>query len=507
MKTKKTVLNAIFSSLNLLISSILSLVTTRIVLMYLGSDYNGLNGTINQFLSVLMIMESGFTVAALVKLYAPFKNDNIEEIDKIISKTNKILKKVGLAMLLVGCAIAAIYALFIKTNVSYSVVLLLFIFSISSTAFNFAYTYKYRLLFQVSQNEYIIYILNIIMTIFMQVGMIIWLKTTQSIILGRLHYTLCNILFGIALGVASKIVFPKVKFNVKCDDVKIEGTKDLLIGKFVGLLYNFLTSFFLTIKSGTLMMSVYTVYNSVVSIVANFIQVFLTSPKNALGQVVNSEKQNLRKILHEYEYVVVLVSMALLSTTMALIIPFIKIYTAGISDVDYIVPLIPVLLVLTFYSQLIHIPSGQCIELSGNFRVARKIQTVALIVLAVCSALGVVFLGLIGLLLAKIFTNLILAIAEITFTHTKIVPNSINDFLKVMIPNFLLSATMTFAEYKMLLSMKINIIEFFIAGIVVVIINVTILFIFNFVFYRNDFWRILNRFLSLLKKSKVKSKH
>ena len=88
MRTKRTVLNMIFSVISLMVSSILSMLLTRTVLVYLGSDYNGLNGTITQFLSVLMLFESGFTVAALVKLYKPFGVENYDEINKILSKTN-----------------------------------------------------------------------------------------------------------------------------------------------------------------------------------------------------------------------------------------------------------------------------------------------------------------------------------------------------------------------------------------------------------------------------------
>ena len=76
--------------------------------------------------------------------------------------------------------------------------------------------------------------------------------------------------------------------------------------------------------------------------------------------------------------------------------------------------------------------------------------------------------------------------------------------MKVIIPNFVLSAIVTLIEYYVLLSFKINLVGFFVAGIVVVIINAAILFLFNFIFYRNDFSKILNRFLSLVKRKQRK---
>ena len=52
-KTKRTLLLAVVSILNLLVSSLGGLIVGRIILSRLGSDYNGLNAIIAQFLTVV----------------------------------------------------------------------------------------------------------------------------------------------------------------------------------------------------------------------------------------------------------------------------------------------------------------------------------------------------------------------------------------------------------------------------------------------------------------------
>ena len=483
----------VFSVVSLLISSVLSMLLTRTVLLHLGSDYNGLNGTITQFLTVLMLFESGFTVAALVKLYKPFGDDDYDEINKILSKTGKKFSQIGRLMLLVGTAASAIYIFFIKTNVDYAVVLAMFFFSVASTAFNFAYTYKFRLMFQVSQREYVIYFINIIQYLIMYSGMILIVSITENIVTARAFYLIMNVVSGVAVGIAAKKFFPEARYNVECSDVKIEGTKDLLVSKIVGILYNSLTFFYMSTFVGTVQTSIYAVYNSVMSIVHNFTNVALNAPQNALGQIINTEKDKLKNTLNEYEYTSVFISCVLLSATMVLYIPFVRIYTDGVTDVDYIQPQIAVFLVLITISQMIHIPSGKCIELSGSFKVAKKIQLATLILLAVFSTVGAVVGGLMGLLAAKLATNLVLAAMEIIYAHTKISKGTLLSYLLTVLPNVAVASVISFAEYRVLYEMELNLFGFFAAGVIVVTVNALVLLLFGLIFYpkliKNLFFR------------------
>lgn len=507
MRTKRSMLNAIFSALSLLVSSIFSLFATREILLHLGSEYNGLNGTISQFLSVLMLVESGFTLAALVKLYKPFGDQDYIEINKILSKTKSTLSKMGLMMLVSGMAISAVYSMFIKTSVDYGTVLTLFAFSIISTAFNFAYTYRYRLLYQVSQTEYLIHAINVIHYAVMYTGMIFIVRLTKNIILARGYTMLCSIVAGLVIGAVGKRKFPQASFNVEYSDVQIEGTKDLLVSKITGMLYNSLTVFYIATFIGAAFTSVYAVYNSVISIITNYVHVVLSAPQNALGQVINHEKDRLKSILEEYEYIAILASTIFFSTTMVLLIPFIRLYTTNVNDVNYIVPAIAAIMVLTSLLQIIHIPSGQCIELSGNFRVVRNIQTFSCITLIVLSALGGTLYGFIGILAAKLATNVVLALFEIVYTHSKIAENTLARFMQLLFPNFGVAFILTFIEYRLLFEVNVNIFEFLLLGIVVLTINAAVILVFSKIFYNELLGKVINRFARILKKHSNKEQN
>jgi len=502
MRTKRIALSAVFSALSLIIYSLLSLFSTREIILNLGSDYNGLNSTITQFLSVLILVESGFTVAALVKLYKPYGENDYFEVNRILSKTRLVLRKIGLFMLVGGLAGSAVYGMIIKTPVEYWIVIVLFTFSILSTVFNFSYVYKYRLLFQASQTEYWIYAVNIATHIIMYGGMIFLVRTYKDIIIVRGYALICSVAAGYAIAFIAKRKFPFAKFNVSSDGVKIEGTRDLFVSKLTGLLYNSLSVFYMAVFIGTLQTSVFSVYNSIVSLITNFLQSVLISPQNVLGQVINQEREHLKDVLKEYEHINVLLTSVLLSTTMALIIPFIRIYTANITDTEYIVPVIGVLMVLISAFQMVHIPSGQCIELSGLFKVVKKIQLIAFLSLAILSAIGAYFYGLVGLLFAKLLTNIILATIEVVYTHTIIVPGTLRWYLKSVLLNFLIAVGIAFLECTLLFNYPLNIVGFVFAGAMTVIINTGILLLLNYAFYKKLVKKEFSRLKLLLTRIK-----
>lgn len=498
MRTRSTVLNAITSVVSMLISSALSLVAVRTVLVHLGSDYNGLNSTITQFVSMLMLVESGFTLAALVRLYAPYGKNDYAEVNRILSKTKLILRRIGWTMLILGLVGSCLYALIIDTNIEYFTRVLLFSFSIAATVFNFAFVYKYRLVFQVTQREYIIHTINMLQYILMYGGMILAIITTKSIVVARLVVLLANIIGGMLIAAVAKKTFPFISFCEECSTVHIDGTKDLLISKLVGVLYNSLTIFYMSVFVGMIQTSVYTVYNSVVALMSNFINTALLAPQNSLGQIINTEKEKARQVVHEYEYTAVLIATILFSTTTALIIPFIRVYTVGVNDTNYIQPLVGLLLIAIAVLQIIHIPSGRCIELSGDFKAVRNIQLITFCFLAGMSLVGALVAGLIGLLFAKLLTNLALATMEIIYAHKKILNVRITRYMNILLPNIFFASIISWLEFWILKDTVLNWFLFVICGFSLLLINTITMISVGLIFYRKDLQTIWHRYCGVI---------
>ena len=115
-KGKKSILNAVTAMIQMVIVSILGLCLTKTIITKYGSDYNGINSTVNQIVNAIMVLEGGFTLASNVALFAPFSSRNYDEVNEILSATNKRFRTVGILALLIGAGFAVAFPLMVSSS-------------------------------------------------------------------------------------------------------------------------------------------------------------------------------------------------------------------------------------------------------------------------------------------------------------------------------------------------------------------------------------------------------
>ena len=107
------------------------------------------------------------------------------------------------------------------------------------------------------------------------------------------------------------------------------------------------------------MVSVYSIYNMVVGGVSGILSIFTSGLSASFGDVIARKQQDiLQKTYQEFELVYYAIIAWAFSCTMVLIMPFIKLYTAGITDANYNLPLIAVLFTLNGLLHNLKTPQG-----------------------------------------------------------------------------------------------------------------------------------------------------
>lgn len=438
-RLKKTVYNALANVAQLAISGIASLIVMRILLVYLGSNYNGLNSTVAQLMTVLVLVSSSFTTASLISMYKPYNNNDWIKLNLIISTSRRVYRFIGIGVLVIGIFACIVYAHFITSDIPIEVMTIVLLLSLVSTVFNIVVVNTYRLVFQVSQTEYIVTAISTCYTIVVSIAACIVIVYTENIIIVRLCYVVLEIISGLIIQLIAFRRFKKLRFTKTYDYTLVKGTKDVFATSLTGVFYRTSPTLFLALFVGTATTSVYYVYDSIVSLVRSVVQVFINAPKNAFGQVIHEEdKDKTRSVFLQYEYVTFFVATILFSVTFAVIMPFVEIYTTDVSGADYLVQYVPTLLVLIAFFETIHMPSGLAIQLSGRFKIAKYIQYSALIVLVVLLIILGILFGLFGILIAVLSTAVLLTIEEVFCSRRMILNVKISSFLKTLIPHFLL---------------------------------------------------------------------
>lgn len=499
-RTKNSILNAIVMILNTVVLSILSLVSTNLILKNYGSDFNGVVATANQFVNLLLIIEGGFTTAINVALFKPYVKNDTKKINAIMSAAKKTFLKIGIIFLAIGVIVSIVYPVFIKSNLDYITISLIFLMVMVGTSYNLMFLMKSQIMFQVSQKEYIYTFFYIIVNVLSSLTTIILVYNKVNMLVIRFFILFYIIVNGIITYILYKKNFPKINTTVKPDYKSIKGTKDIMIQKLTSVVYLSTPLLFISTFISTKMASVYAVYNSIYNIIKNFLSSMIAAPVNGFGQLLSEGKnEDVYKKFQLYEYIIILVATTLLSAVLSVIIPFIKLYTETIKDINYANFSIAIMLAIIVFLEVIHIPSGNIINVTGNFKVSRKIQTKASFLIIVLSLIGGICFGIYGILGATIITNLVLAYSEISYVHKNIFLANIKKFLYQVLVNVCLISLLVFAIK--LIDLNINsYFSFLLSGIIILTIEGAIIFFVNFILFKDNCKYLINIIINVFKK-------
>ena len=139
----------------------------------------------------------------------------------------------------------------------------------------------------------------------------------------------------------------------------ITGTSDVMIQKVTGVIYSSWPIIFLSISAnaGTTLASVYAVYNSVMIMIKALLHGVIDAPRLGFGQMLTErDKKEVWEPFKQYEYISIVFTFISMTTTSGAIMPFIRMYTKGVNDVNYFDVNIAVLMILAGSIEMIHIP-------------------------------------------------------------------------------------------------------------------------------------------------------
>lgn len=492
-KSQKSIYTAVSAIILTLINGLLGLIVTKLIISNYGSDFNGINSTANQFINMLLIIEGGFTLATNVALFKPLSNYDYSSINRIMSATKIIFIKIGIIFLSIGIVASVVYSMVINSELSRETATLTFLMTVISTSFNLIYSTKYRILLQAEQREYILNFIKIGTIITSQCLIISIIFLNSHMLLVRFITMVGDIINSLLIGYACKKNYKYLNFNVEPNYIAIRGTKDVFIQKITSMVYSSVPIIFISATVGTMYASVYAVYNSIFLLLKSIIYSFINAPRIGFGKLIaEKDKEYVYKVFIQYEFIVNNVMLCFLITTAVLFMPFINIYTKGIGDINYKNWGLAIILIFITLFEIIHIPSGNIINMSGNFEISKKIQTIASLFIVIGMIAGNFFYGFYGILISVLITSLLLAILEILYTHKVYFKKSVSDFLILLVPQTILSIVLVYFEIMNLPTID-SYMEFILVGFIVMIINSGILLIINFILNKRLLFEVFRK--------------
>ena len=104
-RTKNTLRNIMFGSLNRVINIILPFISRTVILYIMGTQYLGLSSLFSSILSFLSLTELGIGAAMVYSMYKPIAENDYATIKALLNLYKKIYRIIGSVILVLGISL------------------------------------------------------------------------------------------------------------------------------------------------------------------------------------------------------------------------------------------------------------------------------------------------------------------------------------------------------------------------------------------------------------------
>lgn len=428
-RTKKFFYNSLSAALLQLIVMIAGFITPRYMLLYYGSEINGLISSINQFIIYFNLVEAGLSSAAIYALYKPLADKDFKGINGVVSAARRFYTQAGYIFLSLTLGLTVFYPIFIKTNSisPFSVAVLVLILG-ANGALEFLTLAKYRVLLTADQKTYVVSIASMVHIILNTLIVVVLARLKVNIVVLRMVALLSIFLRSFILMLYVKVKYKYINYKETPQYQALNKRWDALYLQILGAIQTGAPVVILTFVSKNLkIVSVYTIFNMVIAGLNGMLSIFTSGLAASFGEVI-AKKENiiLRKAYSEFELFYYMLITIIYSTAFITIMPFIRIYTLGVKDINYNIPLVGFLFVINGLLFNIKTPQGMLIISAGLFKETKVQTTIQGFIVVLIGIILSPYFGIVGVLMGSILANLYRDIDLIFFVPKNITKLSVN---------------------------------------------------------------------------------
>ena len=449
----------IISSIALQIVTLMSgLIIPQLLIRTFGSTVYGLTTSITHFLAFITLLEGGISGVARAAFYKPLAEKDKNAINGVYSEINSFFIKVGYAFILYTFILAFSFN-YISGSKDFDwffSFILVIVISLSTLA-QYFFGISNSVLIQSDQKLYIINFVSIISQ-FLNVALVIVLvRSGCGIVVVKFISSLVFFVRPIALMIYAKRSY-KIEYKKPQRGSRYLTQKVTALGQHIAYFLHTNTDVaVLTIFTNLKSVAVYSIYNMIVTSVRGLVSSFTSGMESVLGSFyAMNDKKGLQNVFESYETMLSIVATVVFSATITLILPFVRIYTNGLNDANYIQPVFAIAIVLSELVYCIRTPYHYMINAAGHFRQTKFAAYGEAIINIIGSIALVKLFGLAGVAIATCIATIFRTLYYVWYLSKNIMNKSINSFIKRQLFNAATICINVAIGNSILLSAEIN---------------------------------------------------
>lgn len=331
-------LNVITTLINQLVTTCCGLITPRILIGAFGSEAYGIAVSIAQFLSYITLLEGGIGGVARAELYGPLVRKDTEQIGSVYYAVKRFFHYVATAFAVYSVVLGIVYHDLARVTIYSKTYIFLLVLTISlSTLAKYMGGLANLTLIVADKKQYINNYISIGITLANTISVILLVLLKCDLIWVKLGSSLIYIVRPLLYSYYVKKYYQLPKKVKAHAELKQRWTG---MGQhFAYFLHKNTDVVLLTLLADVRHVAVYSVYNMVINSIRSITEAFSGGMEAVFGELIAKDQpEKLRKNYYKYQGLLTVTTLVLFCCTGILIIPFVKLYTQGITDANYIQP-------------------------------------------------------------------------------------------------------------------------------------------------------------------------
>ncbi len=493
-RKRKLMFNSVSSLVYQVITLICGFILPRFFLAYYGSEVNGLVSSITQFLGFISLAECGVGAVVQSALYKPLAENDMREVSRIVASSERFFKRIAYILLIYTAVLMVFYPLVTLDSFDYLFTLILiFVISISTFA-QYYLGMTCRLLLNADQLGFIQYTVHSVALVVNTVSCILLMRAGASVQLVKLTTSIIFIAQPVILSVIAKKRYNinhKISFTGEPIKQKWNGLAQHIASVILGNTDTVVLTLFSTLEN----VSVYAVYHLVVNGVKQIIVSATNGMQAMLGNMLaKGEKEELDNSFNKIEWLLHTLVTFVFSVAGILIIPFVRVYTAEITDAEYIVPLFAYLITLAQASYCLRLPYNIMVLAAGHYKQTQTSAIIEAVINVVVSVVLVFNFGLVGVAIGTLIAMTYRTLYLVYYLSKNILYRKIRYFIKHILTDVFTAAALIVVVNvlpKFFVLGELNYMSWIILALKTSIVGIVICISVNFVMYGDEIRKIV----------------
>lgn len=485
---KKILSNGLTAVLSQLVTIIYGFVLPRLILEQYGSEVNGLTQSIKQFLGVISFLDMGVGQVVRSALYKPLSQRDHQQISRIMVSGRRYYRLIAYILLGYVALLVAFYPILVKQNYGWLYTAsMIGVMAISSFAQYYFGIINEQLL-HADQKSYIIYLVQIFANVVNLVVCIWMIHMGASIHAVKL---MTSLVFVVKPLIYSAYIQRRYQI-----DNRITYTEEPIRQKWSGITQhlsavvldgtdNIVLTFFSTLSN----VSIYSVYYMIIGSIQGFYYSATAGIQSAAGAVwARQDHAGINRMFSAVEFGLHTVTVFLFCCTGILVVPFVQVYTNGLSDANYIQPVFALLMVLAYGIRSLRTPYNIWILAAGHFKQTQRCHIMAVILNLTISVFAVSRWGLVGIAVGTLVAMCYQTTWMAVYTARNLVKCTFGHILKQCIADITITFAICFATSWITLQ-EVSYLGWFVmaaqTGVIALVVTAVISFLFYPKVFRN----------------------